>query len=393
MLQSVIESVLAGLPERGLRRRRQPGRLGGGGAAHPGAPGPAPGQPGPGRGAADRVWLRPGPARRGVLRHLRRRRPAPPGGRARDGRAWPARRTSTWCSAPGSAQATADGGAVAQAAWCCKHRGAAQPGRPQAQADRRAQRAAGAHPAGGRGPADHHERHGARLGDRLLPRPLVTGGCARCRCRSATPTTRAARASRCSTASTSCSTCPSVTEGGEREMLIQVLLVLAVLLILFVFVRSSNAVYVQASKRVALVLFARGQRLRGDAARTTCPRWPSWSASAAAPTWCCTRWWWRSWPACSASTSGSGWSTGATPSWPARWPSGRPRWSTPSAGCARPRPSVAVAAEHTEDAVAVTARWPGPGRSSTSCSRTSGGWTWPRRPCAACWPRTTRAGG
>ena len=39
-------------------------------------------------------------------------------------------------------------------------------------------------------------------------------------------------------------------------MLIQVLLVLAVLLILFVFVRSSNAVYVQASKRVALVLFA-----------------------------------------------------------------------------------------------------------------------------------------
>ncbi len=39
-------------------------------------------------------------------------------------------------------------------------------------------------------------------------------------------------------------------------MLIQVLLVLAVLTILFVFVRSSNAVYVQASKRVALVLFA-----------------------------------------------------------------------------------------------------------------------------------------
>ena len=39
-------------------------------------------------------------------------------------------------------------------------------------------------------------------------------------------------------------------------MLIQVLLVLAVLAILFVFVRSSNAVYVQASKRVALVLFA-----------------------------------------------------------------------------------------------------------------------------------------
>jgi len=39
-------------------------------------------------------------------------------------------------------------------------------------------------------------------------------------------------------------------------MLIQFLLVLAVLIILFVFVRSSNAVYVQASKRVALVLFA-----------------------------------------------------------------------------------------------------------------------------------------
>jgi small membrane protein len=39
-------------------------------------------------------------------------------------------------------------------------------------------------------------------------------------------------------------------------MIIQFLLVLAVLLILFVFVRSSNAVYVQASKRVALVLFA-----------------------------------------------------------------------------------------------------------------------------------------
>jgi hypothetical protein len=38
-------------------------------------------------------------------------------------------------------------------------------------------------------------------------------------------------------------------------MLIQVLLVLAVLGILFWFVRSSNAVYVQASKRVALVLF------------------------------------------------------------------------------------------------------------------------------------------
>ena len=39
-------------------------------------------------------------------------------------------------------------------------------------------------------------------------------------------------------------------------MLIQFLLVLAVLTILFVFVRSSDAVYVQASKRVALVLFA-----------------------------------------------------------------------------------------------------------------------------------------
>ena len=39
-------------------------------------------------------------------------------------------------------------------------------------------------------------------------------------------------------------------------MLIQFLLVLAVLTILFVFVRASNAVYVQASKRVALVLFA-----------------------------------------------------------------------------------------------------------------------------------------
>jgi small membrane protein len=39
-------------------------------------------------------------------------------------------------------------------------------------------------------------------------------------------------------------------------MVIQFLLVIAVLVILFVFVRSSNAVYVQASKRVALVLFA-----------------------------------------------------------------------------------------------------------------------------------------
>ncbi|MDN5747905.1 MAG: DUF2304 domain-containing protein [Pseudonocardia sp.] len=39
-------------------------------------------------------------------------------------------------------------------------------------------------------------------------------------------------------------------------MLIQFLLVLAVLGVLFVFVRSSGAVYVQASKRIALVLFA-----------------------------------------------------------------------------------------------------------------------------------------
>lgn len=39
-------------------------------------------------------------------------------------------------------------------------------------------------------------------------------------------------------------------------MIIQFLLVLAVLTILVVFVRSSNAVYVQASKRVGLVLFA-----------------------------------------------------------------------------------------------------------------------------------------
>lgn len=39
-------------------------------------------------------------------------------------------------------------------------------------------------------------------------------------------------------------------------MLIQFLLVLAVLGLLFVFVRSSGAVYVQASKRIALVLFA-----------------------------------------------------------------------------------------------------------------------------------------
>ena len=39
-------------------------------------------------------------------------------------------------------------------------------------------------------------------------------------------------------------------------MLIQFILVLAVLSILYVFVRSSNAVYVQASKRIGLVLFA-----------------------------------------------------------------------------------------------------------------------------------------
>ena len=39
-------------------------------------------------------------------------------------------------------------------------------------------------------------------------------------------------------------------------MLIQFILVLAVLSILYVFVRSSNAIYVQASKRIALVLFA-----------------------------------------------------------------------------------------------------------------------------------------
>ena len=39
-------------------------------------------------------------------------------------------------------------------------------------------------------------------------------------------------------------------------MLIQFLLVLAVLTILYVFVRRSHAIYVQASKRIALVLFA-----------------------------------------------------------------------------------------------------------------------------------------
>lgn len=39
-------------------------------------------------------------------------------------------------------------------------------------------------------------------------------------------------------------------------MLIQFILVLAVLTILYVFVRSSHAVYVQASKRIGLVLFA-----------------------------------------------------------------------------------------------------------------------------------------
>ncbi|MGH3567850.1 MAG: DUF2304 domain-containing protein [Pseudonocardia sp.] len=39
-------------------------------------------------------------------------------------------------------------------------------------------------------------------------------------------------------------------------MLIQLILVLAVLTVLFVFVRSSNAIYVQAGKRIGLVLFA-----------------------------------------------------------------------------------------------------------------------------------------
>ena len=39
-------------------------------------------------------------------------------------------------------------------------------------------------------------------------------------------------------------------------MLIQILLILAVLGLLVLFVRSSGAVYVQASKRIALVLFA-----------------------------------------------------------------------------------------------------------------------------------------
>ncbi len=38
-------------------------------------------------------------------------------------------------------------------------------------------------------------------------------------------------------------------------MLIQLILVISVLVVLIVFVRSSNAVYVQASKRIALVLF------------------------------------------------------------------------------------------------------------------------------------------
>ncbi len=38
-------------------------------------------------------------------------------------------------------------------------------------------------------------------------------------------------------------------------MLIQLVLVISVLVVLIVFVRSSNAVYVQASKRIALVLF------------------------------------------------------------------------------------------------------------------------------------------
>jgi small membrane protein len=39
-------------------------------------------------------------------------------------------------------------------------------------------------------------------------------------------------------------------------VLIQFILVLAVLTILYVFVRSSHAIYVQASKRIGLVLFA-----------------------------------------------------------------------------------------------------------------------------------------
>jgi hypothetical protein len=39
-------------------------------------------------------------------------------------------------------------------------------------------------------------------------------------------------------------------------MLIQFVLVLAVLTIMYVFVRRSHAIYVQASKRIALVLFA-----------------------------------------------------------------------------------------------------------------------------------------
>lgn len=39
-------------------------------------------------------------------------------------------------------------------------------------------------------------------------------------------------------------------------MLIQFILVLAVLTIMYVFVRSSGTIYVQASKRIALVLFA-----------------------------------------------------------------------------------------------------------------------------------------
>lgn len=39
-------------------------------------------------------------------------------------------------------------------------------------------------------------------------------------------------------------------------MIIQFLLVLAVLAVLFVFVRSGGAVYVQAGKRIALLLFA-----------------------------------------------------------------------------------------------------------------------------------------
>ena len=175
-------------------------------------------------------------------------------------------------------------------------------------------------------------------------------------------------------------------------MLIQVLLVLAVLTILFVFVRSSNAVYVQASKRIGAGAVRAGEHLRGDA-----PGRPERAGQAGRrrpghrPA-CCTRWWWRSWPACSASTSGSGWWTGATPSWPARWRCARPRWSTASAGCARRRAVVAVGRASTRRA----ARRPRGDRAamttagSTSCCRTTGGSTWCSRRCAACSPRTTR---